>query len=102
MMACEPLAGMLCILAFFSMARLMLSVAWPGALAWNVKVKTCPSPLIPLLPGGRDAVTCRIPIMLSSRFTSATACPSCESIGPFETFTSCNTFGLYRICSGTE
>jgi len=67
MIACEPPAGMFCILAFFNVARLILNVACPGAFAWNVKVKTCPSPLIPLLPGGRDAVNCRIPIMLSSR-----------------------------------
>ena len=88
--------------AFFKAARLMLSVDCPGVLAWNVSVNTDPSPEIPFVPGGREAVTCRIPAMLSSRFTKATVCPSCESKVPLETFSSCRTRGLYMICKGTE
>src|SRR5208283_3469486 len=88
--------------AFFTAARLMLKVACPGARAWNVRVKTDPSPVMPGLPGGREAVSCRMPTMLSSRFTSATVCPSCDSSVPLETFTSCNTRGLYVTCTGTE
>ncbi len=50
-MACDPLAGIFCMLAFFSMARLMLSVACPGAFAWKVSVNTCPSPVMPVTSG---------------------------------------------------
>ena len=38
-MACEPLAGTFCMLAFFTPARLMLKVACPGAFAWKVMRK---------------------------------------------------------------
>ena len=43
-------------LAFFTPARLTLKVACPGAFAWNVIVNTAPSPLMPAVPGGREAV----------------------------------------------
>ena len=88
--------------AFLTMARLMLRVDCPGARAWKVKVKTDPSPEIPAAPGGRDAVNCRIPAMLSSRLTNATVWLSWESKVPLETFTSCKTRGLYSSCTGTE
>ena len=67
-MACEPLAGTRLHAGVLQhCARLMLSVAWPAAFAWKVSVNTDPSPEIPLLPGGREAVSCTIPVMLSSR-----------------------------------
>src|SRR5690349_8813537 len=61
-----------------------------------------PCPDTPPAPGGRVAVTCNVPVVLSSRFTSATACPSLESKPPFETFTTCRVLGSYETCTGTE
>ena len=78
----------------------MLSVACPGDFAWKVSVNTCPSPEMPLLPGGREAVNCKIPTMLSSRCTSATAWPSCESNGPLETFSSCKHVRVVKNLHG--
>ena len=60
-------------LAFFSVARLMLNVACPGVFAWNVKreqLSVAGNAIASRRPGGRDL---QDPIMLSSRSTSATA-----------------------------
>src|SRR5229473_5537409 len=65
-------------------------------------VTTAPCPDTPPAPGGRVAVICNVPVVSSSRCTSATACPSCDRKPPLETFTTCNSAGSYVICTGTE
>src|SRR5579862_3213241 len=45
----------------------------PDAFAIKVTVTTGPAPEIPVAPGGRVAVICRVPVVSSSRCTSATA-----------------------------
>ncbi len=76
----------------------MLSVDCPGVLAWNVRVNTDPSPEIPFVPGGREAVTCRFRPCCHRDSPAPTVCPSCDSKVPLETFSSCRTRGLYMIC----
>src|SRR5207302_7775679 len=65
--ACAPETGIACMPASRAPPRVMESVDWPPALAMNVRVITEPCPDIPPDPGGRVAVTCKIPAVLSSR-----------------------------------
>src|SRR5437763_15449250 len=68
----------------------------------NVSVTTAPWPETPPAPGGRAAVTCKVPVEGSSRCTRATACPSCDRNPPLETLTTCNWLTSYVSCKGTE
>ena len=51
------------------------SAVSPAALAWKVSTQTTPEPLTPAAPGGRAATMVMLPGP-SSRWISATACPS--------------------------
>jgi len=53
-----------------------------------------PGPKLRPAPGGRVAVICSVPLVSSSRCTSATAWPSCERKPPLETFTNCIRAGF--------
>src|SRR5882757_4020906 len=65
--ACAPLIVMACMAGSRAPPRVMVNEDCPGAFAMKVNVTTAPWPETPPAPGGRVAVTCRVPVDGSSR-----------------------------------